>query len=311
MSRSQNGNIRKALIASILMHATLFGIAVFLPRLKPAQFEKIEIDFQEKDAVQVVKVDPIKDKQQIVEQPDKAINEEVDPNSKFLSKNNQQVRQQTVARNRGEFKNSKSKSSTEGPAQAVAKSLTLDQLKPQLNIEKAVNEKRNQELLFNKSRDEEAIQLADKRQQQLPMARVAGTSQGGDSSQTQDYLKDINEGNETLLATKEFVHYTFYSRIRKQLDQYWQPKVREKLVKIFNEGRKIASTDDRITRLMITLDRQGNLVRVQILGDSGIRDLDEAAIEAFRAAAPFPNPPEGIVESDGTVKIRWDFILEA
>ena len=50
---------------------------------------------------------------------------------------------------------------------------------------------------------------------------------------------------------------------------------------------------------------------VQVLNDSGIRDLDDAAVEAFKEAAPFPNPPEGIVESDGTIKIRWDFILEA
>jgi protein TonB len=40
-------------------------------------------------------------------------------------------------------------------------------------------------------------------------------------------------------------------------------------------------------------------------------DLDSAAVEAFRQAAPFPNPPKGMVEADGTIKIRWDFVLEA
>ena len=52
-------------------------------------------------------------------------------------------------------------------------------------------------------------------------------------------------------------------------------------------------------------------MKVQVLEDSGLRDLDEAAVDAFREAAPFPNPPQGIVEKDGTVKIRWDFVLEA
>jgi len=47
-----------------------------------------------------------------------------------------------------------------------------------------------------------------------------------------------------------------------------------------------------------------------VIGDSGIQDLDDAAIEAFKAAAPFPNPPKGVVENDGTVQIRWDFVLE-
>jgi protein TonB len=50
---------------------------------------------------------------------------------------------------------------------------------------------------------------------------------------------------------------------------------------------------------------------VQVVSDSGVRDLDQAAVEAFQEAAPFPNPPSGIVDSDGTIKIRWDFILEA
>ena len=77
------------------------------------------------------------------------------------------------------------------------------------------------------------------------------------------------------------------------------------------QGRSIASNTDRITKIVIILDGQGTLQRVQVIGPSGLLDLDDAAVEAFRAAAPFPNPPKGIIESDGTVKIRWDFILEA
>jgi protein TonB len=81
---------------------------------------------------------------------------------------------------------------------------------------------------------------------------------------------------------------------------------------MFNEGRSPASVEsDRITKLMIVLNSAGTLVKVQVLRDSGVSDLDDAAIEAFRAAAPFPNPPKGIIESDGTVKIRWDFVIES
>ncbi|MDX9731530.1 MAG: TonB family protein, partial [Bdellovibrionales bacterium] len=67
----------------------------------------------------------------------------------------------------------------------------------------------------------------------------------------------------------------------------------------------------QITSVIIILDEKGTLFRVQVVGASGIVDLDDAAVEAFRAAAPFPNPPKGIVEEDGTLKIRWDFVLEA
>jgi protein TonB len=134
---------------------------------------------------------------------------------------------------------------------------------------------------------------------------------GAESSQTNDYIKDVDQGLETMLNTREFKYYSYYNRIRKQLSQHWEGKVRDKLSKLFKEGRAPAATNkDRITKVMIVLNDAGTLVRVQVLSDSGVRDLDDAAVEAFRDAAPFPNPPKGIVESDGTVKIRWDFVLE-
>jgi len=133
-----------------------------------------------------------------------------------------------------------------------------------------------------------------------------------DSSRTNDYVKDVENGLETMLNTREFKYYSYYNRIRRQLTQHWEGQVRQKLSKMFKEGRSPASSgQDRITKLMIHLDNQGSLVRVQVLMDSGVRDLDDAAIDAFRAAAPFPNPPKGIIENDGTVKIRWDFVLES
>ncbi|MEK6556576.1 MAG: energy transducer TonB, partial [Bdellovibrionota bacterium] len=66
-----------------------------------------------------------------------------------------------------------------------------------------------------------------------------------------------------------------------------------------------------ITQVVIVLDKAGSLLKVQVVNESGVSDLDEAAVDAFRAAEPFPNPPKGMVEADGTIKIRWDFILEA
>ena len=44
----------------------------------------------------------------------------------------------------------------------------------------------------------------------------------------------------------------------------------------------------------------------------GIRHsaADQYSVDAFQKAGPFPNPPKGIVEDDGFVRIRWDFILK-
>jgi protein TonB len=130
-------------------------------------------------------------------------------------------------------------------------------------------------------------------------------------SQTDDHLKDVQTGAETILSSREFVYYAYYSRIKDRLRLYWEPKIKEKMNRIFASGRKIASEEDRITKLVIVLDQAGKLIKVQVLSESGLKDLDDAAIEAFQAAAPFPNPPKGIIESDGTIKIRWDFVIEA
>ena len=82
-------------------------------------------------------------------------------------------------------------------------------------------------------------------------------------------------------------------------------------MRLFRQGRTIASDRDHTTKLLIILSENGSLVNVQVLGESGVHDLDDAALEAFRSAAPFPNPPKGIIEADKTVKIRWDFVLES
>jgi TonB family protein len=80
---------------------------------------------------------------------------------------------------------------------------------------------------------------------------------------------------------------------------------------IYRQGRNIASAKDRVTQVLVTLNDKGELLKIEVLTQSGVEQLDAAAIEAFKAASPFPNPPKGMVEPDGTIKIRWDFVLEA
>ncbi|MEZ0390665.1 MAG: energy transducer TonB [Pseudobdellovibrionaceae bacterium] len=308
----KNWNFRKTLIVSLLLHLLLMLTTTYLPALfKPQKSEIIEISYQEAPLPPEPKLVQFpEEKKQVVDQDERAINDEIDPKAKFLSANNQVVKKQTVASELGDFKNKKDKVSAQGEG---GKPLTAEDLKPKLDFSKMVEKKRHEEEVLEKTLDENALKMAEAQKQQPEKQAPAlkpGTG-GAEASQTQDYLKDVDKGMETLLSTREFVYYSFYARIRRQLNQHWGGKVREKMMKIVKEGRTIASADDKITKLLITLNRKGHLVKVQVLSDSGIRDLDEAAIEAFKEAAPFPNPPDGIVETDGTIKIRWDFILEA
>lgn len=214
---------------------------------------------------------------QIVEQEEKKTNEEA-PDTRFLSAQNQKVKKETVAQNKGEFKNSK-KDVVEKKSWNLA---------PKLNSTTAFSEDAEKKEDPTDKKDEVA-----------------------EASQSEDYLKNVDKGLETLLNAREFKYYTYYNRIRRQLSQHWESNVRSKLTLLFKQGRYIASDTDKITKVIVVLDRSGNLVKIQVLKESGVSDLDEAATRAFQSAAPFPNPPHGIIENDGTVKIRWDFVLES
>ena len=230
-----------------------------------------------------------KERRLIVDQ--ERVNEEVDPSAKYLSSHNQKVMKETVAANRGDFQNRKMQGK---PRQALQEPITRPKVKV---LPKD---------LFGSYKDSLAKSFDQQR-----LRDQAGPQSGADVSRTRDYLPDAEKGAETLLSTREFVYYTYYNRIRNQLSQYWEPKIKQKILALFKKGRRIASDKDRITRVQIVLDSEGLLMKVQVMGASGVQDLDDAAVEAFKAAAPFPNPPKGIIEPDGTVKIQWEFVVEA
>lgn len=276
-----------AIVVSILIHLSFFG---GLSLLTPASFQKskgvVEFEILPQPSADVKRQNRSDDKKlmQIVEQ--NKINSDIDPKAEFLSSHNQRIVKETVAQNRGEFRNSA------GTGKATNVSASTKAAKPAKQLD-----------LFGKySMDE----LAKKASSSSESAGGNGT----ETSQTRDYLKGRDPGLQTMLSTREFVYYTYYNRIRNQLSQHWESTIKVKMAAIYRQGRSIASDSDKITKVLITLNNQGTLMRVQVMSESGVRDLDDAAVEAFRLAAPFPNPPKGIVDADGTIKIRWDFVIE-
>lgn len=311
-------SFRMYVLLSIVFHILVVGTLLVVDRLSPEapkKTETVSINFlSPEDLQKMAQVEELAKKKallpanQIVEQSETSTNEEAPENARFLSAKNQKVQKQTVAKVHGQFQNVKKAAPEKTGPKGDGK---------QKNVVKAEESKKQitKDLFkgFDASEALERQKVSDK-QAGLGEGRGNGdqnTGTGAETSQTSDYIKDVEAGLETVLNTREFKYYSYYNRIRRQLSQHWEGRVREKLSKLFKEGRAPAATNqDRITKLMIVLNDKGTLVRVQVLSDSGVRDLDDAAIEAFRAAAPFPNPPKGIIEGDGTVKIRWDFVLE-
>lgn len=303
--------LRNALIFSVLLHLLVTGMIalVDLWKRRPPPVASVEIELlapspvpAPQDSAQRRPRPQESQQQQIVEQDEKSANDERPDNTRFLSVKDQTVRKETVARERGEFRN------LEKPKSATSKK----EIGPDSPEKNKVAGKPRPSLKDLTLGSDPLGAFERKKAEQAAAGSGDDVAQDGDqASRSQDYLRNVETGVETMLNTREFKYYTYYSRIRRQLSQHWEPKVKERLNRLFKQGRSIASSQDHITKLLIVLNEQGNLVRVQILSESGVTDLDEAAMDAFRAAAPFPNPPKGIVEQDGTVKIRWDFVLES
>lgn len=125
-----------------------------------------------------------------------------------------------------------------------------------------------------------------------------------------DYIKGMKEGEKTALNTKEYMFYGYFKRIRDRLDLAWNGILKDKITRMHYSGRHLASEMDHTTRLLVTLNGKGSVVRIQMMEESGTHDLDDAAIRAFNDAGPFPNPPQGLVDSKGIISIRWDFVLK-
>ncbi len=286
-----------AILVSLLVHTAFVGTIWFSPNLfNPTKRTVTEIELY--DAEEMLKRMKELDatKGQIVDQSEKAVNDEVPEKSKYLSRHNQKVKEETRAAQTAKFRNS-----TGGKASPKIEAGQVAEKEP---TQKDLVQNRNGLAVGKTLKDfKPDFKIG-------PKAETVATGGGEGPSSTDDNL-DKPVGMETMLSTREFVYFSYYNRIKDKLRQYWEPKIKEKVTRIFRQGRTIASDADKITKVIIILDGKGILQNVQVVGESGVRDLDDAAVEAFRAAAPFPNPPKGIVEQDGLIRIRWDFILEA
>lgn len=276
------------LLLSLLLHFSTFSLVALQEFLSKNNTKPQEIE------IEILDQAPNFKKMQIVEQSSKPLNDEVNDNAKYLSQHNQRVVKETKAQMNGRFNNQAAQGLAKKAMQNTASNKKSGR-KENMNGDMGVLNKFMPQMDWSK--------LAQKNETQ-------GVENPGEISKTDDYLKDQEVGAQTILNTREFVYYTYFNRIKAQIQQQWEPRIKTKITKLFTQGRTIASNRDHITKLLIVLNNKGTLIGVQVMNESGLVDLDDAAIEAFKAAAPFPNPPAGIVEEDGKIKIQWDFVLE-
>jgi TonB family protein len=306
MSYSQEAIIQKRrgqrakvfVVLSLALHGIVLLLVFFFPG-KPSPMVPPQAVFVDLNALPPQNLvqfdDEKKDQGQIVES-EQADNSQIPEKADKLGEKNQVVSKETKARAVGSFQKGSPIPQRGGQGR---QQLKLSDLRPS---------KQNEFTPPTKAEIEGWQKLA--RNEPLPSEPVAGTEgAGAEAAASSDYLKDIAEGDRTLLTTKEFVYFGYYRRIRERLEVAWNRNLRATVENVFRGGRQLSSNQDYVTGVIVALDGQGQVIGVQVLRNSGSRDLDQAAVDAFNKAGPFPNPPAGLVDEKGQIKIRWDFAL--
>ena len=283
-----------AIVASVLIHA----VAVFSTYVAPhfLQSERLVEITIDNTSSSVEYLQDLNEPKKLVEFDKKNDDQKLDEKAKYLAAKNNTTQKESTAQLAQQFKNvDKSKPTENVKSETTAKNMWEKKADTSTSAK-----------LFNTGFD--VYDKMQNKQKQKSLRQVANSQEASTST---DKLENVDQSLMTQLNTREYKYYGYYTRIRTQLNQWWQPKVQEKVSKMMSKGRTIAATANKNTQVIIVLNHSGNLMKVQVLGASGVRELDDAAVEAFRQAAPFPNPPKGLVDADGTIKIRWDFIVES
>lgn len=137
-----------------------------------------------------------------------------------------------------------------------------------------------------------------------PTEEVLERALGGGSV---DHLEDVENGDETSLSAKRWVYASFFNRLKRQVAQVWDPNSVWR--RVDPTGTRFGSKT-RITEVRVSLSPQGALTKILVVSPSGSNELDEEAVRAFRTAAPFVNPPEGLIQKDNLITFAFSFFFE-
>ena len=130
-----------------------------------------------------------------------------------------------------------------------------------------------------------------------------------DMSRTMDFLPLVEQGSHTLLNTREFMYYSYFARMKERLYWDWIQFFKTELNPATFRFTPVGSQRLFSTSVYVYLYPDGEVQSIQVTKSSGSEDIDSAALHAFLAAAPFPNPPEGLIEKDGYIHIKQGFHL--
>ncbi|MEO8551341.1 MAG: hypothetical protein ABI678_15265 [Kofleriaceae bacterium] len=122
-----------------------------------------------------------------------------------------------------------------------------------------------------------------------------------------DHMDDVDNGDETALSAKRWIYASFFNRMKRQVAQNWDPAT---VWRRSDPTGQVFGFKTRVTEVRVSLAANGALSKIVVTAPCGVPDLDEEALRAFHAAAPFVNTPKELAGSDGLVTFAFSFYFE-
>lgn len=275
-----------ALLCSLTLHLLFFGGMVWLaPLFETKPPETIEIAFYPDEGRILEALTP--KKQTIVRQalvPEKLKAPDDETLARYLSEQKQRVREETRAANNGMTANR----SNQGPSQ---------QNSPPAQKSAAAHKA--------EATDKDGYKTVDISKELQEMNRFnEGMSTVGESMP-----RDMKVGSFTALNTDRYLYYTFYARMEELIRYRWETRVQQAINNFDRPTLAQVGNRNWVTHVEFLLDKNGFLRQALIMKESGIMTFDAAAVNAFREARVFPNPPQEMIQDDGYIHIKFSFTV--
>jgi TonB family protein len=138
----------------------------------------------------------------------------------------------------------------------------------------------------------------------IPSVGALSRLPGGPSN---DALEGVEAGEGTFLNAREYKYAAYFGRVKRGVSQYWRPS--GEFARRDPTG-EIYGHRDHTTAVQVTLGAAGDVSHIRLARSSGVEFLDKQALQAFSRAAPFPNPPRGLLNAAGEFTFQFSFVLE-
>ncbi|MBI4403675.1 MAG: TonB C-terminal domain-containing protein [Deltaproteobacteria bacterium] len=120
---------------------------------------------------------------------------------------------------------------------------------------------------------------------------------------------DIEKGPQTVLNTDPVLYASFLNRIADEVYDPWVRWVQRARDEYERKGKRLDS-DSYSTKLLVSLDRNGDVTDIRILKQSGKELFDIAPIRALREVGHFENPPAQMFADNDVIRFTYDFQIE-